>query len=87
MIKQTHYFDTANYDNYERCRNTAAVFGMEIVAEHRPTCSKQYHTEVTARTPEEVHVLDALILACVSHPGQDKYKAKLAKMIAERRAL
>lgn len=80
-MNNTHTFITANYDNYVRCKTAAEKFGMKYHYENKPTCFKQHHTTITAETPEQVHILDILILACTAHPEQGKYKMKLAEMM------
>ena len=78
-----HYFDTANFDNYVRCKNACDKFGLKMVYENRPTCIKQHHYVVYAYTVEQCDILTLMILACTAHAEQDKWKKILAEKVAK----
>ena len=80
-MKQTHYFDTAHYSNYEIAKAAADKFGLEIHSEIRPTCFKQYHFEITARTLDQIIILDMIIAATFACPGQDESRKELINRI------
>lgn len=77
----THCFDTANVFSYSIAKAAANKAGMQIKFEHRPTCCKQYHFEITAETPAQVSVLDLIILATTAHAEQPKYKSALLRYV------
>lgn len=77
----THCFDTANVFSYSIAKAAAKKADMQIKFEHRPTCCKQYHFEITAETPAQVSVLDLIILATTAHAEQALYKSKLSHYI------
>lgn len=80
-MKNTHYFDTAHYPNYEIAKAVAEKSGMTFDSDYRANCFKCYHFELTATTPEQVAVLDNLILAVTAHRAQEDYRKKVIDYI------
>ena len=80
-MSKTHYFSTANVNNYELARLAADKFGLPMHWEVKPTCCKKYHFDITARDLDEVTILDLIILATTAHTEQAKYREKLIKRI------
>lgn len=81
-MKTTHYFDTAHSGNYHIAKAAAEKAKMEFNADYRANCFKCYHFEITATTPEQVNVLDKIILATFAAPGQDEHRRNLSEWIA-----
>ena len=81
MTKQTHYFDTADFNNYDLARQAVDRFGLEMHSEIRPTCFKQYHFEITARGLDQICILDMIIGATFAHREQADRRKELINRI------